>query len=202
MTRRRLTAVSRAHGRRRRYSGRVGYGLDQYVLEVTPLHASGASTRCTRASAQSAGQGDAAEAAAQAYSDRAYPADDISINQIKGAISADNVIQQRSAALTNDAWNSIGPNTLNVDRLGTQAFNKATQWSGRVTAMAVDPKCRPTQCRLYVAAAGGGVWRSTNALSRHAALAADLRRHPDERDRLDRDRPERHLGQDDLRRHR
>ena len=112
-----------------------------------------------------AGEGDAAEAATQAYSDRAYPADGISINQIKGAISADNVVEQRSAALKNDSWNSIGPNTLNVDRLGTQAFNKATQWSGRVTALAVDPKCRPAQCRLYVAAAGGGVWRSTNALS-------------------------------------
>jgi hypothetical protein len=111
------------------------------------------------------GEGDAAEAATQAYSDRAYPADGISIDQIKGAISADNVVEQRSAALKNDSWNSIGPNTLNVDRLGTQAFNKATQWSGRVTALAVDPKCRATQCRLYVAAAGGGVWRSTNALS-------------------------------------
>src|SRR3954471_22499161 len=55
-------------------------------------------------SEQNAGQGDAAEAAAQAYSDRAYPADDISIDQIKGAISADNVVEQRSAALTNDAW--------------------------------------------------------------------------------------------------
>jgi hypothetical protein len=112
-----------------------------------------------------AGEGDAAEAATQAYSDRAYPADGISINQIKGAIAADNVVEQSSPALTNDVWNSIGPNTLNVDRLGTQAFNKATQWSGRVTALAVDPKCRPAQCRLYVAAAGGGVWRSTNALS-------------------------------------
>jgi hypothetical protein len=114
---------------------------------------------------QGTDEGDAAEAASEAYSDRAYPADGISIDQIQGAIAADNTVEQHNASLTNDTWTPIGPNTLNVDRLGTQAFNKGTQWSGRVTALAVDPKCRPTQCRLYVAAAGGGVWRSTNALS-------------------------------------
>ena len=111
------------------------------------------------------GEGDSSEAAAQAYSDRAFPAEGISINQIQGAIAANTTLAQSAVPLTNDTWNPIGPNTLNVDRLGTQAFNKATQWSGRVTALAVDPKCRPTQCRLYVAAAGGGLWRSTNALA-------------------------------------
>ena len=55
--------------------------------------------------------------------------------------------------------------TLNVDRLGTQAFMAPTQWSGRVTALTVDPKCKPQECTLYVGAAGGGVWRSKNALA-------------------------------------
>jgi len=107
---------------------------------------------------------EAGGAAAEAYSDRAYPATDISIDQIKGAIAADSAVEQRAAASATETWDFLGPNTLNVDRLGTQSFIKPTQWSGRVTALAVDPKCRPTQCRLYVAAAGGGVWRSTNAL--------------------------------------
>jgi hypothetical protein len=112
------------------------------------------------------GQGgeEAGAAAAEAYSDRAYPADDISIDQIKGAIAADNSVEQRATGTSTDTWDFLGPNTLNVDRLGTQSFIKGTQWSGRETALAVDPKCRPTLCRLYVAAAGGGVWRSTNAL--------------------------------------
>ena len=35
------------------------------------------------------GNADAAEAAAEAYSDRAYPADEISIDQIQGAIAAE-----------------------------------------------------------------------------------------------------------------
>jgi hypothetical protein len=42
-----------------------------------------------------------------------------------------------------------------------------TQWSGRVTAMAVDPRCDEDYCRLYVGAAGGGVWRTDNVLARH-----------------------------------
>jgi hypothetical protein len=103
-------------------------------------------------------------AAAEAYSDRAYPAEGVSIDQIQGAIAADNTVENRAVADSTNTWDFVGPNTLNVDRLGTQSFIKPTQWSGRVTALTVDPKCRPTLCRLYTAAAGGGVWRSTNAL--------------------------------------
>jgi hypothetical protein len=36
--------------------------------------------------------------------------------------------------------------------------------SGRATAIAIDPNCVPGQCRLWVYAAGGGVWRTKNAL--------------------------------------
>ena len=37
--------------------------------------------------------------------------------------------------------------------------------SGRVTALAIAPSCRPGNCRLLVAAAGGGVWRTQDALA-------------------------------------
>ena len=66
-------------------------------------------------------------------------------------------------------WDFIGPDTLDVDRLGTQSFIKPTQWSGRVTALTVDPKCKPQECTLYVGAAGGGVWRTKNALAQKPA---------------------------------
>ncbi len=107
-------------------------------------------------------------AAAQAYTDRAYPADDISIEQIQGAIAADKAVKTRGSKLSK-RWDFLGPETLDVDRLGTQSFIKGTQWSGRVTAMAVDPKCKPQECTLYVGAAGGGVWRSSNALAPNPA---------------------------------
>ena len=62
-------------------------------------------------------------------------------------------------------WDAVGPTTLDVDRLGTQTYQRGTQWSGRITAMAVDPKCKPQTCTLYIGAAGGGLWRTTNALA-------------------------------------
>jgi hypothetical protein len=36
--------------------------------------------------------------------------------------------------------------------------------SGRATSVAIDPNCAPGHCRLWVFAAGGGVWRTKNAL--------------------------------------
>ena len=37
--------------------------------------------------------------------------------------------------------------------------------SGRVTALAIDPACNASTCRVWAAAAGGGVWRTLDALS-------------------------------------
>ncbi len=37
--------------------------------------------------------------------------------------------------------------------------------SGRVTAIAVDPACSATSCRVWVGAGDGGVWRTSDALA-------------------------------------
>jgi hypothetical protein len=103
-------------------------------------------------------------AEAEAYADHAYPASEIRIDQIEGAIAANDAVSGRGAKLSSK-WDALGPETLDVDRLGTQSFIKPTQWSGRVTALAIDPKCKPQECTLYVGAAGGGLWRSKNALA-------------------------------------
>jgi hypothetical protein len=116
------------------------------------------------AALEGGGRDESGGAAAEAYSDRAFPMDDISIEQIQGAIAANNAVKARGAKL-GSKWDFLGPETLNVDRLGTQAFTAPTQWSGRVTALAIDPKCKPQECTLYAGAAGGGVWRSKNALA-------------------------------------
>jgi hypothetical protein len=101
---------------------------------------------------------------AEAYTDRAYPASEITIDQIQGAIAANAAVNGRGAKLSSK-WDALGPETLDVDRLGTQSFIKPTQWSGRVTALTVDPKCKAQECTLYVGAAGGGLWRTKNALA-------------------------------------
>ena len=83
----------------------------------------------------------------------------------------------QAAADTPGAWTVLGPETGNVPAEASQFLNPATltgpttQESGRVTALAIDPNCGKASapagapCRLWVAAAGGGIWRTNNALA-------------------------------------
>ena len=111
---------------------------------------------------------EASTAAQEAYADRAYPAASISPVQVKTSHGADHQIRVRGGR-GHGSWRAIGPDTLNVDTLGTQSFGPPTQWSGRETALAVSPKCSDEACRVYVAAAGGGIWMTQDALSAHPA---------------------------------
>src|SRR5215208_1055607 len=113
------------------------------------------------------GEGDGG-AAAEAYADRAYPGDEVTMAEIQGALKANANVAKKASKLTSK-WDFIGPETLDVDRLGTQSFVKPTQWSGRITALTIDPSCTSLECTLYVGAAGGGVWRTTNATAPNAA---------------------------------
>jgi hypothetical protein len=61
-------------------------------------------------------------------------------------------------------WNLIGPSTTNFPDVLT--FSGAPYvTSGRITALAMAPGCSASNCRVWAAAAGGGVWRTDNALS-------------------------------------
>jgi len=61
-------------------------------------------------------------------------------------------------------WKLIGPSTTNFpDVLTFSGAPYAT--SGRVTALAISPSCSTSNCRVWAAAAGGGIWRSDNARS-------------------------------------
>ncbi len=55
-----------------------------------------------------------------------------------------------------------------------------TMASGRVTAMAIDPYCgeRGHGCRVWVAAAGGGIWRTDHALAGHVHWTAPTQKLP------------------------
>src|SRR4051794_36822741 len=84
---------------------------------------------------------------------------------------------QKAAAAAPGAWRALGPVTADVPGEASQFFDPRTQTgpatreSGRVTALAIDPNCgKPSApagapCRLWVAAAGGGIWRTNNALA-------------------------------------
>jgi hypothetical protein len=75
------------------------------------------------------------------------------------------------------AWQALGPVNTNIPGEAGQFFDLVTQTgpstseSGRVTALAIDPNCDKASaplgkpCRLWVAAAGGGIWRTNDALA-------------------------------------
>ena len=151
---------------------------------------------------QGNGEGDAADAASQAYTDRAYPAASISIDQIQSAITANNALAGHGGAKLTSKWDFIGPDTLDVDRLGTQSFIKPTQWSGRVTALDRRPEVQAAGVHALRRRSGRRRLAHDERARAEPDVEADLGRDPDERDRLDRRRPERPDRQDDLRRHR
>ncbi len=105
--------------------------------------------------------------AAEAYEDRAIPRSTIAFRQVKKAIAASEAIPSGTkgalAPLAND-WEELGPVTPTVPAIATYT-DRETQNSGRVTAMAIASTCVPTNCRLWVAAAGGGVWFTPDALA-------------------------------------
>ena len=112
-----------------------------------------------------ADRGGAKDPFTEDYSNRAFPNSTIDFAQTQQSIKDAKKILKHTGTKFPKPWEAIGPNTLNVDTLGTQTFGPPTQWSGRISALAVDPKCNESSCRIYVGAAGGGVWRSTNALA-------------------------------------
>ena len=107
---------------------------------------------------------DSDSAAGEELASRAYPSNEVTFAERQAAIDAAARLSRRGHHHPS-AWEFMGPQTLDVDRLGTQTYQRPTQWSGRVTALAVDPSCNDKKCTLYLAAAGGGVWRSKNALA-------------------------------------
>ncbi len=82
------------------------------------------------------------------------------------------------------AWTALGPVNTNVPGESGQFIDPitlqgpSTSESGRVTALAIDPNCGRASapvgmpCRLWVAAAGGGIWRTDDALAATPAWIA------------------------------
>jgi len=114
-------------------------------------------------------EGGPVSAAEEDYAKRAFPATDIPIALRRNAHVAWANAKARAVARgfnRPDAgtWQLIGPDKANAADIltfsGAQYFT-----SGRITALAIDPSCSRRRCRVWAAAAGGGVWRTDNALS-------------------------------------
>jgi hypothetical protein len=110
-------------------------------------------------------------AAAQDYANQAYPANTIPLQLTLHAQSAWAGVKSRGAARgpsRASQWSLAGPS--HADFPGVLTFSGADYTtSGRITALAIDPSCSESRCRVWAAAAGGGIWRTDNALSGNGA---------------------------------
>ena len=103
----------------------------------------------------------------ETYDDRAYPHKWIEAAQQIAAANAANAIASLTPAITGP-WRPLGPNGVSADALvagESTAATTGTVFSGRTTAIAVSPTCSLASCTVFIGAAGGGVWKTTNALA-------------------------------------
>ncbi|MBV9339832.1 MAG: hypothetical protein JO159_02950, partial [Acidobacteria bacterium] len=105
--------------------------------------------------------------AQEAYDNRAYPMKRIGATEQLAAANAANALTSLPAGTTAN-WQEVGPSGVPADALVASESTGATAgttYSGRATAIAVAPNCTPTNCTVLIGAAGGGVWKTTNAMA-------------------------------------
>ena len=105
------------------------------------------------------------DAAAEQVVDRAYPGKTIPFSYRRGAANAFSAASNRGPAIRGVDWQLSGPSIATYPAVLNRS-NADYVASGRVTAMAIDPACTAGACRVWVAAAGGGVWRTDDGLAK------------------------------------
>ena len=120
------------------------------------------------------GPGSAAEAA---FVERAYPASTISLAKIEAAKESFQAVVARTSARERLArpqaraasWQRYGPSRALypfTERRNSSNYVPNTYVAGgRTTDLAVAQTCVPGNCRMYITPAGGGVWRTNDAMS-------------------------------------
>jgi hypothetical protein len=106
-------------------------------------------------------------AAQEKYDNQAYPATSIQDAQVQAAANAaKNLGKLPGGKKTN--WQELGPSGIPADALVSSESTGATAgtiFSGRTTAIAVSPSCHAGDCKIFIGAAGGGVWEADDALA-------------------------------------
>ena len=102
----------------------------------------------------------------------AYPDTDIPLARLEAARAAAASVNGRPFPTGKGrpgTWVTVGPSQAlypsTVFRNSSLYVPAAYIAGGRTTALAIDPNCSLGHCRLWVFTAGGGVWRTKNALS-------------------------------------
>jgi hypothetical protein len=108
--------------------------------------------------------------AMQDFIELAYPKKDIPLSSIKAARKAIAAAEARSTGRRRGQWVQVGPQTAiyPFTPLRTAADYVPNEYAagGRTTDLAIDPNCGlpGAHCRMWITPAGGGVWRTKNAL--------------------------------------
>jgi hypothetical protein len=117
-----------------------------------------------------AGEGPSSAAEAE-FMARAYPADTISVANMDAARAGFSNAKGRPFPTGKGrpgTWVTVGPNeALYPFTPFRNSFNyvpNAYVAGGRTTSIAISDICKPGNCRVYITPAGGGVWRTKNAL--------------------------------------
>ena len=107
-----------------------------------------------------------------AFVRRRYPGRDIPLARIRAARAAFARVRGRnlpSGRGRPGTWTSVGPTTAlypaTAFRSSFSYVPAAYVASGRTTALAISPVCSHSSCTLWIAAAGGGIWRTDRALA-------------------------------------
>jgi hypothetical protein len=112
----------------------------------------------------------AAGAAEDAFQQRAFPDTDIPLERILGARAAAASVNSRFATGKGrpGSWVTVGPSQaiypLSPFRTNAVYVPNKYNAASRTTSLAISPVCIPGNCTLWATPAGGGVWRTKNAL--------------------------------------
>jgi hypothetical protein len=106
------------------------------------------------------------------FMQRAYPSDTITLAQAQSAQAAFAATKGRDFPRGKGrpgTWVTVGPSEAlypSSEFLNSFLYvPNAYIAGGRTTALAISSTCNPGACRLYAAVAGGGIWRTKNALN-------------------------------------
>ncbi len=113
-----------------------------------------------------------ADADAAKLAQLAYPAADIPLAQLNAARAAFGKIEKKGFPKGKGkpgTWVSVGPNQAEYPLsefrdLSSYVPNRYLAGS-RINALAIGPNCHAGHCRMWIGPAGGGVWRTKNALA-------------------------------------
>jgi hypothetical protein len=117
------------------------------------------------------GLGSPSSAAEEAFLLRAYPDTDISLSQIENARSAFKTANGRfpRGKGRKGTWLTVGPSNAEYQSTPYRSTYSyvPTKYvaGGRTPALAISPNCTNGHCRMWAGPAGGGVWRTENALT-------------------------------------